>query len=95
MEDIKQEGLTLCEAMKYLYLGDRIWNTWTGESNAVICHYWACDMEDTRNVFDPDNDRIEIGFWSIIKQTDEHPEKVGWGEITRPIWCAETTPESV
>ena len=112
MEDIKQEGLTLREAMKYLYLGDRIWNTWTGERHSVICHYWEFGMEKYREI-DIDEDPTPLWFWSIIpypgfgkpkwwerifmrKRFETYvPEKLTWGEITSPVWCSETTSESV
>ena len=65
MEEIRQEGLTLLEAMKYLYLGDRIWNTWSGERHSVICHYWAIGMEEHREI-DTDENPPPLWFWDIV-----------------------------
>ena len=67
MEEIRQEGLTLREAMKYLYLGDRIWNTWSGERHSVICHYWAIGMEDIREMDIIEGEELApLWFWDVV-----------------------------
>jgi hypothetical protein len=94
MNDITQFGLTFQQALKYFYLGDRIWNTWTGERYSVICDFYSPEWYDLRENYNPEEDG-PIGYWSAMQYSGELPEKLTWGEVLQQCWCAETTSESV
>ena len=99
---MKIENLTFCEALKYAYLGDRIWNTWDGERRSIVCDYWTDYWQEKPEISDMAQDpEIDLGFWALSdwtalpSDTASFPTMSIPGVLTIRCWVAQTTEHSV